>query len=965
MRTLAFGAESLIAAALLVAGCASTTANPGPHATQPPAAGPPAPAPASVATTRARAASTPEIPVLRLPRSFLPTGYAARLAIDPKLPTFEGSIQITGELATPTSVIWLHGRHLTVRHATATTGGGTAPPVELHVTPHGEDLLELQSDTALAPGAWQLALDYTGEIDRVNTTGAFVESSDGASYVFSQFEAVYARRVFPCLDEPDSKVPWQLTLDVPKGLVAVSNTPVAKESDVGDRHRFEFAPTKPLPAYLVAFGVGPFEVVPAAATKRGVPVRIVTFKGHRAEATYAAKTTAHVLDLLEAWFQIPYPYPKLDILTIPVTSGFGAMENAGLVTMTRQLVLMGPKPSWERRQRWIRVAAHELAHQWFGDLVTTAWWDDIWLNEGFANWMEEKITNQFEPAWHQELDELTMRDKALAADSLTHARQIREPIREAGDIFNVFDGITYDKGASVLNMFESYVGADAFQRGVRAYLHDRAFGNATSADFIAAISKVAGKELGPAFSTFLDQPGEPELEATLACAGGAPKVELSQRRFVPAGSTAGEATRPWHIPVCLAYEQEGKRVETCTLLEQPSATLALAAKHCPRWVMPNVHGRGYYRVHYTTAQVTALRDEAWPLLTWTERRALVGDVIANSLAPRPGFRDATPRKLPLILALSFVPPLLAGGDRFTIGDAVALPDELERFVADDQRAKLEAWYRSTFGPGAAQLGLTAKPKDDLDAEASRTGLVLAAGWAGRDPDLVEQARDLASHWRDLPEASREPVLQIALDGDPALVARSIAELRAEKRHDDRYVLIRALAAQRDPKGYAQALEVTLDPALDLREAIAIMIHPPTEATRAIAEAFYRAHAGELDKRLPHDEVAGTLGGIIELFTSACDPKRHDELVREITSRFGDRPGAPHVIAEATERLDQCIARRRALEPEIRGWLGGLKIPRPSTDKPTHAKHGGRDRHGGHGGHGGHDQPRAAPGHGHR
>ncbi|MEO8842931.1 MAG: M1 family aminopeptidase [Kofleriaceae bacterium] len=868
-------------------------------------------------------------PKLRLPRLFVPASYAARLAIDPDKPTFAGHIEITGELSTTSSVIWLHGRHLAVKHATAV---GSALPIELHVTPRGDDLLELTSEAALPPGSYKLALDYTGEIDNLNTTGAFVESMDKLKYVFSQFEAIYARRVFPCLDEPDSKVPWQLTLDVPKGQLAVSNTAVAHESEAGGHHVFEFETTKPLPAYLVAFGVGPFEFVPGGSTKSGVPVRIVTFKGHGGEAAYAAKTTAHVLDLLEAKFQIPYPYPKLDILTIPLTAGFGAMENAGLVTAAARYVLMEAKPSWERRATWIAGAAHELAHQWFGDLVTTAWWDDIWLNEGFANWMEHKITAEFDPAWHYEAAELATRDVALRADSLTHARRIRQPIAEAGDILNVFDRITYDKGASILNMFETYVGSDVFQRGVTQYLKDRSYGNATSSDFIAAISKASGRDLAPAFATFLDQPGEPEIAATLVC-GTSPRVELVQRRYVPAGSATADATKPWIIPVCIAFEQDGKRVETCTMLDAPTGTLALTAKSCPRWIMPNVNGRGYYRVHYTTKQATSLRDEAWPLLSNTERRAVFGDVSASAAtAPRPGFLDAKPEKLPLVLALSFVPKMLQGGDAFALEAVTGLPGRFDNLVADDQRAKQQAWYRVTFGPAVVKLGLVPKDSDDFEAEKARSELMGTAAVIARDPELVKQAQVLAEHWRDLPDASRTTVLRIAIDGDPERVGHAIAELRAVPKREDRTVLINTLAALRDPKSFAAALEVTLDPALDLRETERILSRSSTEATRAIAEAFFRAHAEALEKRLPKDEVAGTLYGIIHVFTNACDPKRRDELAGEVTKRFGSRPGGAQVVAEAIEQMDQCIATRAALEPEVRGWLGGVKIQKPTPPK---------------------------------
>ncbi|HEY6038880.1 MAG TPA: ERAP1-like C-terminal domain-containing protein, partial [Kofleriaceae bacterium] len=220
--------------------------------------------------------------------------------------------------------------------------------------------------------------------------------------------------------------------------------------------------------------------------------------------------------------------------------------------------------------------------------------------------------------------------------------------------------------------------------------------------------------------------------------------------------------------------------------------------------------------------------------------------------------------------------------------------------------------------------------------ASRANIIEAAAGIGRQPELVVQATAAAAHWRDIPEAMREPTLQIAIDGNPELVAKTIAELRAEPKRDLRADMIQALASQRDPKGYPAALDVLLDPKLDLRETIDILTDTQTEATRALAEAFFRAHFAELMKRMPQEEVAGTLFGVINLFTEACDPARRDDIVHEITTRFGDRPGAPHVLAEMTEALDHCIANRRALEPELRGWLGGLKIPRPPADKPKAA-----------------------------
>ena len=577
----------------------------------------PPPPPDAAPAASSMAGLEPPQPTLRLPKNFVPTSYAATLSIDPAQPTFDGTIAIAGEIRERSSVIWLHGRHLAVHHAVATQGDRYAKPVgtavELTVTPRGNDLLEVRAARALEPGAWHLDFDYSGEIDVLDTTGAFKEVVGGLPYVYSQFEAIYARRVFPCVDEPDSKVPWKLTLEVPRGQVAVTNTSIETETALdGGRQRYEFAETKPLPAYLVAFGVGPFDIVPAGTTRNGTAIRIITLKGRSAEAAWAVHTTPQIVALLEDWFGMPYPYGKLDLLTIPMTVGFGAMENAGLITYSEELMLLDPQhASWSRRSRWVATAAHELAHQWFGDFVTMAWWDDIWLNEGFADWMELKITSKFEPTWHAELGELATRINALEADSVVSARKIRQPIDSADDILNVFDGITYDKGASVLNMFESYVGADVFQRGVREYLHGKAYGNATSADFVASISKVANKDLAPAFATFLDQAGAPELELNVTCGRtSGSTLTLTQHRFVAPGSPAPPTTTPWILPVCIAYDSGGKRAETCTQLDGATSTISLAT--CPRWVMPNVDGRGYYRTQLTPAQATALRDEEWP-----------------------------------------------------------------------------------------------------------------------------------------------------------------------------------------------------------------------------------------------------------------------------------------------------------------------------------------------------------------
>ncbi|MGE0398593.1 MAG: M1 family metallopeptidase [Kofleriaceae bacterium] len=882
---------------------------------------PPPSAPAPVATAPAAdpAPAVPDVPALRLLRDFLPTRYAARLELDPAKTDFRGSISITGTVAKPLDVIWLHGKNLTIAKASATKDQVELP---VKVTLVGEELLKVEPPRTLEAGEWTLMMDYAGELDTKASAGAFRQTVADFSYIYTQLEALYARRVFPCFDEPDNKVPWKLTLDVPKKLVAVSNTPIASETPLeGDKKRVEFAVTKPLPTYLVAFGVGPFEIVDAGKSSRGTPVRVFTLAKRAVDGEYAAKTSAKLLDLAEDWFGTPYPYEKLDMLTIPVTVGFGAMENAGLITFTETLILHDAKASKERKHWWISVAAHEIAHQWFGNLVTMSYWDDIWLNEGFANWLETKIANKFEPSWRETDSELGMRNKALEADSLVTARKIRQPIDSNNDILNAFDGITYNKGASVLNMFEAYLGPEVFQRGVRDYLKARAWGNATSTDFATSLAQAAGKpQIATAFATFLEQPGAPEITATAKC-DGAPTVELSQRRYVPPGAATPAQTKPWILPVCVVYEAGGKRAQKCTMLDGPTGSVALATTSCPRWVMPNADGRGYYRNAYTAQQLIALRDEGWKQLSWTERRAVFFDA---SAAARTG-------KLPLALALSFVPPMLAGKDRFTVPAAVDLPAGFHEWVRDDLRPKYEYWLRATFGAGARAVGFTVKDSDSLDDEDIREALVGTVAWDARDPKLVEQAVALADKWRDLPQSIRYLVLSVSVDAKPAVFDKVLSEVVDEPERTKRLDMLHALAAVRDLGRQSRAHALLLDPKVDIREAIWMLWKTTTEANRANSQRFFKQHADAIIKRLPADGATFSLGSLGTLFTKTCKADQREEVAAYVTKTFGTYPGAKRVLDQAIEDMDQCIAKRRVIEPELDAWLGGVRVKK-DTDK---------------------------------
>jgi alanyl aminopeptidase len=420
-----------------------------------------------------------------------PIRYQATLDLDPAMESFSGAISIQTTVRKPVTTLWLNASKIAVKDASAIAGGKT---VKATAVAGGDDFLGLQFESPLPVGNAEIRVTYTGEVRRGDSAGIFYLKDKDSEYLFTQFENTDARDAFPCFDEPGYKTPWQVTLRVPKQDSAVSNTPGTDRAE-GAVKVYTFKETKPIPSYLVAFAVGPFEYVDGGvAGKNKVPVRIVTPKGRSVEAKYAAEISATVLTRLEDYFGIPFPYEKLDQVSVPITGGFGAMENAGMVTYGQTIILADPASDTLRRQRsFASDAAHELAHQWFGDLVTTGWWDDIWLNEAFATWMEQKLVAQWKPEWKTRVEDVDSKLLAEDVDSLVSTRKIRQPILTKDDIVNAFDAITYQKGAAVIGMFESWMGEEEFRKGVHSYLNRYAFRTATAGDFLDSLVQQEGR----------------------------------------------------------------------------------------------------------------------------------------------------------------------------------------------------------------------------------------------------------------------------------------------------------------------------------------------------------------------------------------------------------------------------------------------------------------------------------------
>jgi alanyl aminopeptidase len=843
-----------------------------------------------------------------------PIGYRVDLTIVPDQDTFSGAVEIDLQFAKSTSILWLNSEKLTVKDATLTV---SQEKLTAKVIRQPTDYVGFAFDHPVGPGEATLRVGYQGEINRKDQQGIFQMKDGDRWYVYSQFEAIWARRAFPCFDEPAYKVPWQLTLRVKEGQVALSNTPILSETDTGDGMKaVKFAQTKPLPSYLVALAVGDLDLIDAGTTaKKHTRVRIVVPRGRGVEAKYAAETTAAIVSLLENYFDIPYPYEKLDEVAIPLFDE--AMENAGLVTYGSSMILAKPGQDTPSRQReWVSVAAHELAHQWFGDLVTTAWWDDIWLNEGFASWMANKIVNEYHPEWHEDIEALDSSQAAMQSDGLVSARRVRQPIASNDDIANAFDSITYDKGAALLIMFESYMGREKFRTGIRRYLAKYAWKNATSAEFLAAL---AGDDtrIAAAFSTFLDQPGVPLLTAALECRGGAAKLNLSQQRFLPLGSV-GSADQIWEIPICVRYPAGQSDAQECELLSHKSDQLQLPqGGGCPAWVEANAGAAGYYFGLYEGNLLDALLKDDARVLTLPEKVALVGNL---SSLTRNG-------KIALGKALALAPSLAQDSARQMVTKTMEITTGLQdNLVSKDLLPRYRQYLLDVYGGRGRGLGWKAKANESEDARLLRPAVLNVVANEAEDSELIAQAKKLALAWLDDHKALDPDMVGVVLattarHGDRDLFDRLRDAANKETDENFHGNLLSSLGLFQDRAIIKAALPIVLSDEFDSRESLDILFaSAQSRQTRDFAYDFVKQNWDLLITRLPTDTGASlpyVAGGY-------CDAAHRRDVENFFTGRSTKYTGGPRILTQVLEGIDLCVAYKNAQEASVAEFLKTYK-----------------------------------------
>ncbi|MBS1813635.1 MAG: M1 family metallopeptidase [Acidobacteria bacterium] len=650
------------------------------------------------------------VPAQRLSTDVHPEHYKLHFTPDLKSATFTGEETIDVVLHKPSNAITLNALELKIAHVkTGSMTGSVSYDAK-------KEQATLTFPKTLPAGKAQIQLAFTGILND-KLRGFYLSKTAKRNYAVTQFESTDARRAFPSFDEPAMKATFDVSLTIDKGDNVIANGPLVSDVPVGEgKHTQTFATTPKMSTYLVAFQVGDFECSKGEAD--GVPIRACATPDQVKQTKFALKAAEHFLHFYNNYFGIRYPMQKLDMVGIPDFEA-GAMENFGCITYRETDLLVDEKASLTARKRVAVVVAHEMAHQWFGDMVTMKWWDNVWLNEGFANWMESKAVGEWKPEWQMRDDEAQTLNETLDLDSQPTTHAIRAKADTPAEIEEMFDGISYGKGGSVLGMVEHYVGEETFRRGVHNYLAAHLYANATAEDFWNAQTKTSGKPVDRIMSGFVEQIGTPLLRFSEVKNG---MSTVAQSRFLLSNEAKVSTAESWTVPVCV-------RGEGCTLVTAKDDRVKASAP-----LYANADFKGYYRTQYANADLKNLLAHVSSLSS-PERIGLVGDRWALVRAGEGSLADY----MDLLTALR-------ADDNATVLDTAL--DNLKyvrtRMADEKEREQLNAWVRDTYGPVYKQIRSPHK-KDDDNLKRRRALLLEVLGSAD-DPVAVSDAKEIADRY---------------------------------------------------------------------------------------------------------------------------------------------------------------------------------------------------------------------------
>jgi aminopeptidase N len=840
----------------------------------------------------------------RLPTIVTPSHYDLAFVVDLTRERFDGTETIRVQVAEPTLHVVLHAAEIQFREVTI--GTGAAAQAATVTLDEADQTATLTVPKPLDKGVTEIHARFTGILNS-QLRGFYISKTTLRKYAVTQFESTDARRAFPCFDEPAFKATFAITLTVDRGDTAISNGTAL--SDVPGpsptQHTMKFSTTAKMSSYLVAMAVGDFTCLDGAADN--IPIRICATPDKKDLGRVALDSAQQVLHFYNAYYAITYPFGKLDVVAVPDFAA-GAMENTGAIFYRETDLLAEAKSaSVDTRKKIASILAHEMAHQWFGDLVTMAWWDDIWLNEGFATWMANKPLAAAHPEWNVDVDEAQENQMALALDSLKATRPIHSDVTTPAQIDEAFDAIAYQKGAAVLRMVESYVGAETFKKGINAYLQAHAYGNATSEDFSKSIAATSGTPVERILPTFVNQPGVPLLDVSVACGNNQTAVTLKQQRFFvdPSHTEGGR----WQMPVCVKVP--GRATPTCEVMTEESQTLNIAGV-CAPWVFANAGAHGYYRTAYPSEMLKAMAPRVGTDLTAPERLSLLDDEWALVRAGKADVGD-------------YLTLVSGHGREHNSGVLEEVGRRLgflhNYLTTDAARPRLEAFTRSLMRPLFDEVGMTSAPADTDDRRSLRATVIASLGIVGRDPDVVAKARTalnraLAGTAPIEPTQAGAIVTTAAIHGDAALFDALVAaaEKAAGPEEHDRYLY--ALADFRQPALVDRGLQLALTPQLRSQDTALYLAHffgNPEARGRALS--FVTSHWAALE---PKVMIFGGDTNLIRSMSAFCDAESRDQ----IRLFFAEHklPAAERTLEQTLEQITNCIALREKQTPAVAAWL---------------------------------------------
>jgi Aminopeptidase N len=842
----------------------------------------------------------------RLPKGVIPDHYAITITPDLVAEKFSGQETIDVDIKEPIDTITFNSVDLELHDVLVASGSKLLTPVTSYDVPN--ETASLKFSQTVPPGKASIRIAFNGVLG-AQLRGLYLSKTPKRKYAVTQFEATDARRAFPSFDEPAMKATYDITLVVDNGDTAISNGSIASDTPAGPgKHSIRFRTTQKMSTYLVAMLVGDFQCVTGGIDD--IPIRVCSIPGMQDLGKFALSAAEASISYYDRYYGIKYPFGKLDLIGIPDFEA-GAMENAGAITFRETALLLDDKSASIEAKRGVAgVIAHEIAHQWFGDLVTMKWWDDIWLNEGFATFMTSKPLAAWHPEWRADLDQAGGTNQSLGVDSTRSTRPIRQKAETRNEINALFDGIAYGKTAAVLRMLENWAGEEAFRDGIRAYLKRYSYGNAAAEDWWGTMTTATKQPFDVVMKSFVDQTGAPLLHASETCGpDGKRTVTITQERMLPKNMTP--VVQSWSIPIC-GHEAGAAAASPCRMIAKPVDSFVTPA--CDRPLFLSRNGAGYFVTDYSpamraglkahvgempAAEQISLHGNEWLLVR--NLREDVSDYLALVRAmPRPNER-------PLVRAI-------AGN--------IGILDS--RLVDDHNRAAWQTYVREVMR-GFAPLTWEAPAGETAEQLVMRATVLGTLGVEGADPEVIAGARRVAQQYMNDPSSVNAVVADRALpiaaiNGDEALFDQVLDHLKSAPTPEIGARYRGLIPIFRDPKLIARAVDFIYGDQVrsqDLPGMAAELFFNPVAKQTAWSAA--QSHWDILNKKIPT-----AIGAITGSTATFCDPA----MKQEVQAFFATHPAGAgeRSLRRALEAIDTCVAFKAAEQASFNAALGVKETP---------------------------------------